>query len=137
MKTIASSIIAVLFMIGSASAQDVVPSFQQGTVASPLQGVPAEGRVVVTSGKPTAIYGQRAQDCGAAPSWAYAMEKLSKQPVHGSLSDGGIGVRRSRSCGATTYTRVIVYSSAPGYQGSDEIEFGGHDSIRVEVVPAQ
>jgi len=129
------SLFLILGSVCNAYAQLSPEAFQQGTVENPLNGVPAEGRVITMSGVPTAIYGQRAIDCGAAPSWEYAMEKLSLKPKNGTLSDGGVGVRRSRSCGSTTYTRVVVYTSNPDYIGQDEIEFGGHDSIKIEIKP--
>lgn len=119
----------------NAHAQSSPEAFQQGTVDNPLRGVPAEGRVIAVSGVPTAIYGQRAPDCGAAPSWEYAMEKISLKPKNGILSDGGVGVRRSRSCGPTTNTRVVVYTSTSDYIGQDEVEFGGHDKVKIEINP--
>ena len=94
---------------------------------------------VAISGVPTMIYGQR-NECAndVAPSYEAVLEAnaVTRPPEHGALSGGGVGERYSKSCDRRVPVRVIMYTSDPGYTGTDSVTFWGQDSVIINVVPA-
>ena len=94
---------------------------------------------VAISGVPTMIYGQR-NECtkDVAPSYEAVLEAnaVTRAPEHGALSGGGVGERYSKSCDRRVPVREILYTSVPGYTGTDSVTFWGQDSVIINVVPA-
>ena len=94
---------------------------------------------VAISGVPTMIYGQR-NDCAkdVAPSYeaVLAANAVTRPPAHGALSGGGVEERYSKRCDKRVPVRVIMYTSEPGYTGTDSVTFWGRDTVTINVVPA-
>ncbi len=111
--------------LGAAQAQDVE--------------IPRGPKVIATSGVPTVIYGQR-DECTkhVAPSYEAFLERnaVTRAPEHGALSGGGVAERYSRSCNRRVPVRAIMYTSDPGYTGTDVVIFWDQDTVIINVVPA-
>ena len=94
---------------------------------------------VAISGVPTMIYGQR-NECAkdVAPSYEAVLEAnaVTRPPEHGALSGGGVVERNSRRCNKRVPVRAIMYTSNPGFTGSDVVTFGGRDTVIINVLPA-
>ena len=75
-----------------------------------------------------------------APNFARLMRSsrvVSTHPKNGTLSDGGIDMRGSRSCDGYVDVRVIVYRPNPGFIGKDVVEFfRGKEVITITVKPS-
>ncbi len=110
---------------GAAQAQDVE--------------IPRGYEVMATSGVPTMIYGER-NECTkhVAPSYEAFLKTnaVTRPPEHGALSGGGVGERYSRSCNRRVPVRAIMYTSDPGYTGTDVVIFWDQDTVNINVVPA-
>ena len=95
--------------------------------------------LVAISGVPTMIYGQR-NDCAedVAPSYEAVLEAnaVTRPPEHGALSGGGVSERYSKSCDRRVPVRAIMYTSDPGYTGTDSVTFWGRETVTINVVPA-
>ena len=99
--------------------------------------IPRGPEVTAKSGVPTVIYGQRSRKCKDkdAPDFDRVIDRaVTRAPEHGSLSDGGEGKRRSRSCGKRVPVRAIAYTSEPGFVGTDIVIFWDVDVVVVTVV---
>jgi len=109
---------------------------ETGLGAAQAQNAP---ELVAVSGVPTMIYGQR-NECAkdVAPSYEAVLEAdaVTQPPEHGALSGGGVRERYSKSCGRRLPVRVILYTSDPGYTGTDSVTFWGRDTVTISVVPA-
>ena len=85
------------------------------------------------------IYGQR-NECAkdVAPSYEAVLEAnaVTRPPEHGALSGGGVVERNSRRCNKRVPVRAIMYTSNPGFTGSDVVTFGGRDTVIINVLPA-
>ena len=110
--------------------------FRTGLGAAQAQDAPD---FVVTSGVPMMIYGQR-NDCAkdVAPSFeaVLAANAVTRPPTHGALSGGGVSERYSKRCNRRVAVRAIMYTSDPGYTGTDSVTFWGRDTVVINVVPA-
>ena len=111
-------------------------TFETDLGAAQAQDAPV---FVAISGLPTMIYGLR-NDCAkdVAPSYDAVLEAnaVTRPPEHGALSAGGVRERYSKSCDKRVPVRVIMYTSDPGYTGTDSVTFGGRDTVMINVVPA-
>ena len=75
------------------------------------QAVPVGGVFELEIDETVAIYGQRAKDCGAAPTFEWTIKKaVSRRPKYGTLSDGGVGERESGRCGKAVPVRIVNYT---------------------------
>ena len=94
---------------------------------------------VAISGVPTMIYGQ-CSECArdVAPSYeaVLAANAVTRPPAHGALSGGGVEERYSKRCDRRVPVRAIMYTSDPGYTGTDSVTFWGRDTVVINVVPA-
>ncbi len=97
--------------------------------------------LVVEQGQCVEINGIR-RKCGksGAPNFARLVRSsraISIRPKNGTLSDGGIGMRESRSCdGDVVDVRIIVYTPNPGFIGKDTVEFFSSETITITVKPS-
>ena len=93
------------------------------------QNIPYKKNVELTIGQSTIIHGARGQ-CGLpAPDWDRVASGLPLITT-GSLSDGGLGTRRSNRCGGPTPARAIRFTAEKS--GSEQIELFG-DPINITV----
>ncbi len=111
-------------------------NFETDLGAARAQDAP---EIVAISGVPTMIYGQR-NECAkdVAPSYEAVLEAnaVTRPPEHGALSGGGVNERYSQSCDRRVPVRAIMYTSDPGYTGTDSVTFWGRDRVTIKVVPA-
>jgi CubicO group peptidase (beta-lactamase class C family) len=111
-------------------------TFETDLGAAQAQDAP---EFVAISGVPTMIYGER-NECtkDVAPSYEAVLEAnaVTRPPEHGALSGGGVGERYSKSCDRRVPVREILYTSDPGYTGTDSVTFWGRDTVIINVVPA-
>ena len=111
-------------------------TFETDLGAAQAQDAP---EFVAISGVPTMIYGER-NECAkdVAPSYEAVLEAnaVTRPPEHGALSGGGVGERYSKSCDRRVPVRAIMYTSDPGYTGTDSITFWGRETVNIKVVPA-
>ena len=115
----------------------ITPSLHSANAQSTAKQVPAGGLFKVEGKESVVIYGQRSRSCTSAPTFSWAMENAfrepgSQRPKHGSLSDGGTGLRYSAGCGDDVPVRVIVYTPDSGFVGTDTVVFWSKD--RAEIV---
>ena len=100
--------------------------------------IPSGPEITAISGVPTVIYGQR-NKCTkhVAPSYEAVLERnaVTRPPEHGALSGGGEGERYSRSCKRRVPVRAIMYTSDPGFAGTDVVVFWGKETVIINVVP--
>ncbi len=93
--------------------------------------------LVAISGVPTMIYGER-NDCAkdVAPSYEAVLEAnaVTRSPEHGALSGGGVRERYSKRCDRRVPVRAIMYTSDPGYTGTDSVTFWGRETVIINVV---
>lgn len=98
--------------------------------------IPAKLEVTTKAGETAVIYGQRARDCKSVPSFEWTISNaITREPKHGTLSDGGVGKRRSRSCGKVVPVRAISYTPEAGFEGTDLVTFWERETVIIEVEP--
>ena len=111
-------------------------TFESGLGAAQAQDAP---EFVAISGVPTMIYGQR-NECtkDVAPSYEAFLEAtaVTQPPEHGALSGGGVVERNSKRCNKRVPVRAIMYTSDPGYTGTDVVTFWDRDTVIINVLPA-
>ncbi len=111
-------------------------TFETDLGAAQAQDVP---EFVAISGVPTMIYGER-NECAkdVAPSYEAVLEAnaVTRPPEHGALSGGGVEERYSKRCDRRVPVRAIMYTSDPGYTGTDSVTFWGREMVIINVVPA-
>jgi len=75
------------------------------------------------------IHGVRSRGCEGAPTWESIRGRLP-EPVTGVLTDGGVGMRHSRSCGEQVEVRAILFTATQA--GTEQITLYG-DAIEIQV----
>jgi hypothetical protein len=94
------------------------------------QNIPTNRNVALKVGQSTIIHGARGNACGApAPSWAEVAPTLPASSI-GTVSDGGVGTRGSRSCGGNVPARAIRYKAIK--KGAEVVTIQG-DPISITV----
>ncbi len=82
------------------------------------------------------IYGQRARDCKSVPTFDWTTTNaVTREPAHGTLSNGGVGKRSSRSCGKVVPVRAVAFTPEADFTGTDSVTFWGQETVIVEVKP--
>ena len=93
------------------------------------QRIPYKRYVTLSVGQSTVIHGARGACGEAPPDWEEVIRGLPLSLI-GSYSDGGLGVRRSRSCGGPTPARAVKFTAEKA--GSEQIVLYG-DPINITV----
>jgi len=80
---------------------------------------------------------RRGCSSSVAPTFALILSTpkvITTHPENGTLSDGGVGSRKSVRCdGDEVAVRIIIYTPNPGFVGEDYMEFFSNEAITITV----
>lgn len=89
-----------------------------GSFGAVAQEIPYRKTITLKVGETAVIHGARGECGKPAPEWSQVIRKLPPVAL-GSFSDGGLGERKSRSCGGPTPARAIRFTATKA--GAEQI----------------